>query len=242
MPVDPLSATEIDPPRRRLLQTFLALDPPRPFTIEDLEDRGASSSNARKEASEATKSQLAVRIQRGRYVALDPSIAIRAWALPSYYARLLTLHGCLEHLDVDHAFVCLGASQETDLLFDRPWLVIGEEAAEQLSAIDRFVYAAEATDEVTLEIMGASFDLPVLGRFDTALLLAATGLPREREAAAELVDDRSISREEAANLNAFGLNVDPDVLESRTPELELPDFIEERRRQLGEELLREGSS
>lgn len=238
--VHPLNSHDVDPPYRKLVQTFLGLGPPTEFSIEDIQERTQSNDQARKFASEAAGHYLAVRVERGRYVAVNPSVAVRCWGIPSYYADLLALHDCLAHLEVEHAFACLAATRETDLVFDRPWLVTPPELDRPLGAIDRFRHELEGTESEELRTFGDSFTVPVLQPEQTALILAATSLPRERDAARDILADRDLDEQRIREFNALGLELDPDVLESREPEIQLPEFVEEQRRQLADDLLREG--
>lgn len=238
--VHPLDAQDVDPPYRKLVQTYLGLDPPTEFSIEDLAERTQSNDRARKFASEATDHYLAVRVKRGRYVALNPSIAVRCWGVPSYYAELLALHDCLAHLEVEHAFACLTATRETDLVFDRPWIVTPPDVDRSLSEIDRFRHEIEETESAELETFGDSFTVPILQPEQTALILAATSLPRERDAARDILAGLDLDTPRIREFNALGLELDPDILESREPKIQLPTFVEEKRRQLADDLLREG--
>lgn len=242
MDIEPLEEERIDPPTPTLLQRYLCLDPPTSVTIKELEAKGWSSSKARQFATHGKDSRLLVHVDRGGYVAIDPSVAIRAWALPEYYADLLVLHDALEHLDIDHAFACLTASARTGLLFDRPWLVTVERSGGQAPKVDRFTYNVQSTTSETLEVLGKRFEVPAVSPEETALLLASTGLPREVEAAEEIVQAHPPPEELIAAFNFFGITVDPEILESQRPQIEFPAFIQERRDRLGEELLRGGPS
>lgn len=59
------------------------------MTAKALEELGLTSNHARQFATNATRHRLAVRHDRGKHVAVDPSIAIRSRALPSYDAEVL---------------------------------------------------------------------------------------------------------------------------------------------------------
>jgi len=79
---EPLDDERIDPPPRRVLQRYLGLDPPTEFSTRQLREAGVSSATARQFASQAARCRLAVRVELGSHVAVDPSTAARAWALP----------------------------------------------------------------------------------------------------------------------------------------------------------------
>lgn len=237
-----MGEAEIEPPPPAPLQRYLSLGPPRTFTVRSLEGELGSSSKARQFATKATRSFLAVRVQRGGYVAVDPSVAIRSWALPRYYARLLVLHDALEHLEVEHAFACLPASEETDLVFDQPWPVVPPAAGETVPKVERFGYEPLLTGTTRLEVMGETFELSTLSTQQTALILAATGLPREVEAAQLLVDEHPPDDELVPAFNYVGLALQRDELAVEDPQITFPAFIERRREDLSEDLLREGPS
>lgn len=242
MKIEPLDGERIEPPARGILQRYLALDPPTRFTTQELVEGGLASEKARHFASQAARSRVALRVERGEYVAVDPSIAIRAWALPEYYASVLLTHDALGHLGIEHAFACLTATEETELVLDRPWVVAPGASRERAGKVDRFLYDVERTSERTLEVMGERFQIPTTSPEETGLLLASAGLPREVEAAERLLEAHEPPEELVPAFNYFGLDLQADNLESRRPEIQLPDFIEERRERLSEELLRGGPS
>lgn len=234
------SKAEIDPPARGTLQTYLGLAPPTEFRPRDLQGEDLSADQARKFAHEAAKTSLAVRVRRGHYVALDPSLPMRVWALPSYWDRLLAIHAALDHLGIDHAFACLSAAAETDLVPERPWLVLEPISGEGVTEIDRFLYDFRSGDRTEVTVLGHTFEIPRLGPVETALLLAATGLPRHREAAKALIEHHPAPERLAPEFNFLGLVVDPDIVESRRPDVELPGFVEAQRARLSDEILRGG--
>lgn len=242
MHVDPLGEEEIDPPPPAVIRRYLSLGPPRRFSIETLEEEFGRSNVARQFATKATKRLLSVRVERGGYVAVDPSVAVRSWALPDYYARLLVLHDALDHLEIDHAFACLPASAGTDLVFERPWVVTPEETSEEIPKIERFIYDYGATRTSSLDVLGEAFELPVLSGEETALVLAATGLPREAQAASLLLEDDPPSEDLIPSFNYVGLDLGWENLAVEDPRIGFPRFVERRREALSEDLLREGRS
>lgn len=242
MNVEPLEEERIAPPTQSVLQRYLSIDPPRKFSVQDLEEEFGSSSKARQFATKATSSRIAVRIERGEYVAIDPSVSIRAWAIPDYQAHLLVLHAALEHLGINHAFACLPAGEETDLLFDWPWLVTPTQESNKASKVSRFTYDYGAIETVEMEALGETFDVPVLSLEETALVLAATGLPREVEAARSLVEGHPPDESLVPAFNYVGLDLGRDNVDVENPHIGFPEVIEHRRQSLGEDLLREGRS
>lgn len=240
MDVPPLDEERIDPPPRAVTQRYLSLDPPRTFNIRELRDAGFTSSKARLFASQAAKARISVRLERGEYLAVDPSIAVRAWGLPSYYADLLVLHEAATFLDVEHAFACLTANLHSDLMFQRPWMVTKPNDNHIASKIERFSFDFQSTTVETLNTLGASLELPELSIEETALLLGATGLPREREASRAMTDAHPPPDHFAPWFNHYGIDLGSDVIESKDPGIRFPAFIEHRRERFGEALLREG--
>lgn len=175
-------------------------------------------------------------------MAVDPSIAIRAWALPAYYAELLSLHDALTRLQIDHAFACLTATAETDLVLERPWPVTREPPETAARKIDRFVYHYRWEGKETIEALGESYRVPTLSLPETALLLGSTGLSREVMAAEGIVEVQPPPDSLVPAFNFFGVRLESDTTESREPDIQFPRFIQERRRRLSEELLRGGGS
>jgi hypothetical protein len=104
-----------------------------------------------------------------------------------YHAQLLVLRDALDHLGIEHAFACRTAVAETDPVVDRAWPVAPLSQAGQAPKVDRFAYRVRSTTTETLEALGGILELPVVSPAETALLLAATGLPRERGAAEALL-------------------------------------------------------
>lgn len=240
MNVAPLREAEVDPPPPVIIQRYLSLGPPRQFTVRALEDELGSSNKARQFVTKATRSFLAVRVRRGEYVAIDPSVAIRGWGIPEYYAGLLVLHDALDQMGIDHAFACLPASEETDLVFGRPWVVAPREADDQAPKVERFSYDFGSPGTTGLEVLGETFELPVLRSEEAALVLAATGLPREVEAARSLIEGHPPGEELVPAFNYVGLDLERETLAVEEPEIGFPSFIEDRRESLSEDLLRGG--
>lgn len=238
-----LDTKAIDPPPRGLIQQFLSLDPPGRFRTSELSDVFDSDAKRRKFAHDAARRLLSVRIRHGEYVAVDPSVAVRTWALPDYWAGLLALHDIVDQLGIDYAFACLTAGRETDLVPGRPWLVVQPpEDREEIDAVDRFVYAFRE-EEVGTEpttVMDHTFDLPRLSREETALLLASTGLGRQVDAARSILEAYPPDEQLVPFFNHVGIDTGSENLESEDPGIRFPSFIEEERERLSDELLRGG--
>ena len=160
--------------------------------------------------------------------------------LLAYWAELLALHNALTLHHIDHAFACLTAGNLSDYVPDRPWLVTVQDQVESIEKVDRFRFDYKEPKTEPLEIMGESFKVNVTSPQDTALLLAATGLPRERIAAKQILERHPPRKDVAKRLNYFGVPTLRDVVESEDPRIRLPSFLEERRSRLGNELLRGG--
>lgn len=237
-----LAEADIKTPPGWVLRTYLGLAPPQHFALQLLEKQAKSGNFARQFAHVAAKHYLIVRVRSGKYVALDPSVAVRAWALPMYWAELLALHNALKLHHVDHAFACLAAGNLSDYVPDRPWLVTHNDEVEGIEKIDRFHFSYKDPKTESLEIMGQSFTVKVTSPQETALLLAATGLPRERIAAKQILERHPPRKDVAKKLNFYGVPALRGMVESEEPGVRLPSFLEERRSRLGNELLRGGAA
>lgn len=241
-----LRGNQIRTPPSWVLRAYFGLDPPQHFTLQHLEQQAKSDTAARQFVHVAAKHHLVVRVRPGKYVALDPSVAIRTWALPPYWAELLSLHNALSIHKIDHAFACLAAGALSDYVPDRPWLVTlhdpADTKADTIEKIDRFHFNYKDPKTETFEVLGAKFAVKITNPHETALLLAATGLPRERIAAKQIIDRRLPTKAFARKLNHVGLSALNDVTESEETDVRFPGFIEERRREFGSELLRGGAA
>lgn len=70
------------------------------------------------------KHGLALRIRHGHYALVDPSVAIRSWAIPRYYGESLSVTNALTRAGVPPAFACFTAGLEADYVAERPFLVV----------------------------------------------------------------------------------------------------------------------
>ncbi|MFA5861591.1 MAG: hypothetical protein WDA16_07840 [Candidatus Thermoplasmatota archaeon] len=247
MTVEALSSGKIDPPPPKLLQYYLELvgrvgrldkdvDP------ADVEQMTGSGGAARQVGHLWPKHRLAVRLRFGEYALVDPSVAIRAWGVPAYYAELLTLHDVLETRKIPHAFACLTAATNADYVPERPLLVTPhdeERRTERLDAI-RYDFRKADTMYVTLDVLGKEIKVPALVPREAAVVLAALGTPREISTARTLAEDPDLPDETARKLNHFGLRLKPSVFRSENPRIGLPEELKKRRARLAESLLAEG--
>lgn len=229
---------------------YLVLKPPTWVFAKNLSKKlGTSESLAKRFLHEGATNRLLVRVSHGAYIAINPSVAFRLGAVSRYWADLLAINDALRNSAYTRwAFACLGAMTRTAYVPDRPWLVTHPDVQpptdrpwQLFDTLDRFGYRhQEPPNEKWLKVsvLGYDVNLPVTTSEDTALILAATGLPREVEAAKEILRTRPPDRRLARKLNFLGVRTEGEELSSEDPRVELPAFVEERRRRLGLELLR----
>ncbi|MHB8584890.1 MAG: hypothetical protein ACYDDF_03520 [Thermoplasmatota archaeon] len=246
MQVHPRPSKEIRPAPPGLLQPYLSLADRlagKGSNVVTLEEIGAvaSSPGAGKQLAHLwTKHSLAVRLRHGRYALVDPSVAIRAWAIPPYFSDLLTLDDALTRAGITHGFACITAGQHADYVPERPFLVL-RSSEESAAWVPHFAYnyPAKTVTKTRLDALGQRFHVPALSREQAALILASTSLPREVRAAKQLLHGHPMSDSVAKRLNALGLRMRKDVYESEDPRIRLPEFVEVRRDALAEETLKE---
>ena len=249
--VHPLPPREIDPPPRGLLQQYLGAVATGPDAATELgsvdhgflQDILGSNSAARQAAFHWTKHHLAVRLRQGQYALVRPSVAIRAWSIPAYYADLLTLHDVLHARNVRHAFACLTAAQEADYVPGEPILVLQHDARERLTKIEAVGYdfARDDVRTVRLEVLGEAYTVPALEPRAAAIVFASFGVPRATRIARDLARVQPPDADLAMHLNHFGVRLDKDVFRSLDPHIRLPKAIERKRREYADSLLAEGA-
>lgn len=249
--VHPLPPEEINPPPRGLLQQYLSAVTGKPRTIPDsdvdhelLEGLLGSSSAARQAAFHWTKYHLAVRLKQGHYSLVSPEVAIGAWAIPPYYADLLSLHDVLGARKIPHAFACITASQEADYVADKPILVLPLAMERRLTKLDAVGYDFAKDDDtriVRLEALGRTYDIPALKPGPAAVVFASFGLPRATKVARDLASAKPLDERLVMQLNHFGLRTNKKLFRSSDPEIRLPQPLEKQRRAYANSLLTEGA-
>lgn len=242
-----LAADDIDPPPRGLLQHYLELayphggqaEGPADYAMSELTQVLSGSNAAKQVAHQWTRHRLAVRLRHGFYALVDPALAIRTWALPAYYADLLTQHDVLARHEIPHAFACLTAGSQADYVPERPWLVIPHAHARETSGLEAIYYDYAKAFPVGIRAMSMDLQVPALAPADAAVVLAASGLPREVKASRKLAVLHPVTRRIAEHLNAFGIRTRDDVHTSNDPQVRLPAFLSEQRHALADALVRE---
>lgn len=224
-----------------VFRIYCDLEPPGKFQLKQLVEKIGSGPKARQFVYVATKHRWVVRTGWGEYVALDPSVVVRLSGLEGYWKDLLAVHEAMRMVDVPHAFLCLTAMAQSDLVPARSHVVVPPSHQGQQVA-EAFVYAYGPTRAVSLDLGGWRVRVDTVSPEDAALLLAATTLPREVQAARTILGSKRPSKKLASKLNAYGLDVRDDVTRSEQVDLRLPRFIERRRKDLAEELLRTGGT
>ncbi len=217
--VDTLSEDEIQAPPGWITRIYLGLEPPAEFDrseiVEGLDDQNRIDQFLRK----SQEYHLLKKLDRGRYFAVDPCVAINCWAVDDHYADLLVLESFFEHLGVEHAFLGLSGSEHADYVPDRPMIVTREELG--YGELDPFVYDFSDTEKIDMKVMKRSFELPLLNEEETALLFLSTYLSREVKAGKEILDGVEIDDEVKDKLLGLGYSgyggKKPVDLEIRSP-------------------------
>lgn len=210
---------------------------------------GMSDGSARQLVLEGTKAHLLVRVYRGAYVLVRPSLGLRLGALPAYWAELLAVNDALDQSAyAEWAFACVTASSRTDYVPDRPWLVTHPDQVRAPDApwrlfdeVDRFAYAhSPASERIKVSFLEWETEVPLLTPEETALILASTRMPREVDAATQLLDhaDVEVDAALARRLNFYNVRAREDVGVWEDPDIRVPEFIEERQERLGRQILR----
>lgn len=244
--VAPLPPEEASIPPPRLVQFYLntygRLARDEDVSMHELDNVTGSTSSARQVGHNWVKHGLAVRLRFGEYALVDPSIAIRAWGVPRYYADLLRLHDVLHARKIPHAFACLTGARNADYVPEAPLLVTyrdEERVSDHLDSI-RFDFRKGGIETVKLDVLGLDVAVPALDKEQAALIFAALGTPREVAVARALVSQSDVSEEMARRLNHFGLRAKPGTFRAEDPRIVLTDELRKRRERLADSMLAEG--
>lgn len=178
------------------------------------------------------KHHLAVRLRHGDYALVDPSIAVRAWVVPDYYAEIITVSSVLAARKIPHAFACLTATLHADYVADVPILVTPHNVRERTDKLDgvRYDFPASHVTKVKVDVLGAAFAIPILTEPEAAVVFAAFGTPRTRRVARELAAGHEAREDLALKLNHYGIRLNKRVFKSLDPRVALPAEWEQRRR------------
>lgn len=189
-------------PPRWVMSNYLSLEPPRQVNIGMIKERFGSDGMAWQFVRLAEKHGLLVRTARGKYVIIDPDIAVRAFALDNYYRDLLVIDNALKILEKKHAFLCLSAHEYTDYLPEKIMPVLLPE--EPYPRLDALGFVFKGNNAVKLSVFDRIVEIPILSRADTALLLLSTYLPREVIAGRSILKDIPMTKTLVRKLKFLG--------------------------------------
>ncbi|MFW6142345.1 MAG: hypothetical protein ACOC53_07285 [Candidatus Saliniplasma sp.] len=228
--INTVSEDNIKVPPGWITKLYLTLEPPRKFkrneVVKDIDDKNRIDQFLRQSPGYG----LLKKLNRGEYFAVDPCIAVNCWAIGSYYAELLLLDSLFEYIGMDHAFLCLSANEYGDYVPERPMLVTKERIG--FKELDNFVYDFRTDGELTVKVMKKTFELPLLNREETALLLMSTYLSREVKAGKEMIRDIDLNKKVKSKLSNLGYpGFDGDA--SIQTEIQVPDWIRDKQEKVG---------
>ncbi len=223
-------------PPRWLIKKYISLNPPKRFKRKDmLEDNKNLADQFLKKSMDY---YLTIKLNRGEYFAVDPSILINCWAAMGYYAELLSLNSVFEHEGLSHAFICFSGNAYADYVPERTMVVFNEDPG--FGELDYFVYDFSAEKKVKLKLFGQTYELPILDGTDTALLFLSTYLPREVKAGKEIFEGLKLSQNMKDKLLWLGYS----GYGGKKPnefDVELPNYIKEKQNALGKGKIKEVS-
>jgi len=219
-------------PPKWVMSQYLSLEPPGIVDIATIKAGAVSDGMAWQFVRAAEEHGLIVRIERGRYVAIDPGIAIRAAGLDSYYRYLLVIDSALTVLEEEHGFLCLSANEYADYVPEMVCPVLRHGI--RIPSMDTFEYDFGATDVLTFSVLGGSVDIPVLSRADTAILLMSVYLPREVAAGRSILGEIPVTGSLLRKLKSLGYSDHGDVAGVERVEISFPEWILDKRKNYGE--------
>jgi len=234
--INTLSEDKVNAPPKWIISTYLGLNPPlkinRSEIVEGLENENRIDQFLRA----ASEFYMIKKLDRGTYFAVDPCTSIICWAIDEYYSELLVLDSLLDHLGVDHSFLCLSGHVHADYVPDRPSVVTKEELGYQ--ALDGFVYEFSSTEKIYIEAMKSRFEVPLLSEEETALLFLSTYLSREVKAGKEILEGLEMSSDMKNKLLSLGYSgYGGDI--SMSVEIKLPDWVKKKQEEVGLSRLKE---
>ncbi len=228
--INTLSEEDIQIPPGWITKIYLRLEPPRKFKRKSLVGELNNKNRIDQFLRQAVDFDLLRKLSRGEYFAVDPCTAINCWAVENYYSELLVLDSLFDYIGMQHAFLCLSANEYADYVPDRPMIVIEDESG--FKSIDSFVYDFESCERLKLKVMKKTFELPLLSKEETALLLMSTYLSREVKAGKEIIEDIDLS--ENVKIKLLGLGYSGfDVTDSSIAEIKFPGWIRDKQEKVG---------
>jgi len=228
--INTLAEEDIQIPSSWITKIYLKLDPPRKFKRKDIVGDLNNKNRIDQFLRRAVDFHLLKKLNRGEYFAVDPCTAINCWAVENYYSELLVLESFFEYIGIQHAFLCLSANEYADYVPDRPMIVIEDESG--FKNIDSFVYDFESCERLKLKVMKKTFELPLLSKEETAILLMSTYLSREVKAGKEIIEDIDLSENVKSNLLGLGYS-GFDVTDSSNAEIKFPGWIRDKQEKVG---------
>lgn len=228
--INTLAEEDIQIPSSWITKIYLKLDPPRKFKRKDIVGDLNNKNRIDQFLRRAVDFHLLKKLNRGEYFAVDPCTAINCWAVENYYSELLVLESFFEYIGIQHAFLCLSANEYADYVPDRPMIVIEDESG--FKNIDSFVYDFESCERLKLKVMKKTFELPLLSKEETAILLMSTYLSREVKAGKEIIEDIDLSGNVKSNLLGLGYS-GFDVTDSSNAEIKFPGWIRDKQEKVG---------
>ncbi len=228
--INTLSEEDIQIPPGWITKIYLRLEPPRKFKRKSLVGELNNKNRIDQFLRQAVDFDLLRKLNRGEYFAVDPCTAINCLAVENYYSELLVLDSLFDYIGMRHAFLCLSANEYADYVPDRPMIVIEDESG--FKSIDSFVYDFESCERLKLKVMKKTFELPLLSREETALLLMSTYLSREVKAGKEIIGDIDLSEDVKSKLSGLGYS-GFDVTDSSIAEIKFPGWIRDKQEKVG---------
>jgi len=228
--INTLSEKDIQIPPGWITKIYLKLEPPRKFKRKDIVGDLNNKNRIDQFLRRAVDFDLLKKLNRGEYFAIDPCTAINCWAVENYYSELLVLKSLFDYIGMQHAFLCLSANEYADYVPDRPMIVTKKENG--FENVDSFVYDFESCERLKLKVMEKTFELPLLSREETALLLMSTYLSREVKAGKEIIDDIDLSEDVKSKLLGLGYS-GFDVRDSSNVEIKFPGWIRDKQEKVG---------
>jgi len=234
-----INKDEMKIPPKWILKEYLSLDLPMKFNSSDIENRFKDKNNKNQFLNQANKFNLVIRLKRGSYFAPEPSIAIMTWSLDNYYSRLILLNFAFKHMNLDHSFYCISASTYSDYSPDRVIPVLKSDCKDiDQKYVDHFIYDHSKGNEKKIVVYDSIFNISLLSKKDTAILLLSTYMAREMEAGRKILEEISIDDKTRALLGGLGYD---EYSDSRyeNPNIERPLFIKEWMNEVGIEKVKE---
>jgi len=234
-----INKDEMKIPPKWILKEYLSLDLPMKFNSSDIENRFKDKNNKNQFLNQANKFNLVIRLKRGSYFAPEPSIASMTWSLDNYYSRLILLNFAFKHMNLDHSFYCISASTYSDYSPDRVIPVLKSDCKDiDQKYVDHFIYDHSKGNEKKIAVYNSIFNIPLLSKKDTAILLLSTYMAREMEAGRKILEEISIDDKTRALLGGLGYDEYSEGMYEKS-DIERPMFIKKWMNEVGIEKVKE---